>query len=571
MTREVLEIEGLRVHFDTLDGPVEALNSVDLKVDEGQIMGLVGESGCGKTVTSLVSIGLATCEVDEGSVRYQGEELLFRDTSSKIKIQKISEKITAFGVMAAIFSFFATILVEPNFFSSLFLFFLAITSTSWLVGFSAKVESRKHQRYMRWVRGNEISMIFQEPMSALNPLYKVSKQISEVMREHDRLVEAETPRIERIGSALLSPFSMVSGAFSAKPRQSSVVLASLLFIFAAQLSGSKDQILDVFSAPIYLFADLSSWLLAFGTALAGFELTSLFGDAISLTLALAILFMEHIFIVGGMGAIYGYGKVSEDSPFSDISLYIPHVIATYLAVFLMIWMPLSGLSAILVICALLALPFIIWSDFLRLDPAHIRQVEGILDDVRIPDPKSVANMYPHELSGGMRQRVMIGMMMACEPKLLIADEPTTALDVTIQAQILNLMKALRDEKGTAILLITHDLGVIAEMCDDVTVMYAGRVVERASVREIFSNPLHAYTRGLIACTPSLESERGSVLPAIPGQVANPSDFVPGCRFCQRMDREGETLITRPEFMEVSDGHWVENCPICLDESQDRWV
>ena len=571
MTREVLEIEGLRVHFDTLDGPVEALNSVDLKVDEGQIMGLVGESGCGKTVTSLVSIGLATCEVDEGSVRYQGEELLFRDTSSKIKIQKISEKITAFGVMAAIFSFFATILVEPNFFSSLFLFFLAITSTSWLVGFSAKVESRKHQRYMRWVRGNEISMIFQEPMSALNPLYKVSKQISEVMREHDRLVEAETPRIERIGSALLSPFSMVSGAFSAKPRQSSVVLASLLFIFAAQLSGSKDQILDVFSAPIYLFADLSSWLLAFGTALAGFELNSLFGDAISLTLALAILFMEHIFIVGGMGAIYGYGKVSEDSPFSDISLYIPHVIATYLAVFLMIWMPLSGLSAILVICALLALPFIIWSDFLRLDPAHIRQVEGILDDVRIPDPKAVANMYPHELSGGMRQRVMIGMMMACEPKLLIADEPTTALDVTIQAQILNLMKALRDEKGTAILLITHDLGVIAEMCDDVTVMYAGRVVERASVREIFSNPLHAYTRGLIACTPSLESERGSVLPAIPGQVANPSDFVPGCRFCQRMDREGETLITRPEFMEVSDGHWVENCPICLDESQDRWV
>ena len=571
MAREVLEIEGLRVHFDTLDGPVEALNSVDLKVDEGQIMGLVGESGCGKTVTSLVSIGLATCEVDEGSVRYQGEELLFRDTSSKIKIQKISEKITAFGVMAAIFSFFATILVEPNFFSSLFLFFLAITSTSWLVGFSAKVESRKHQRYMRWVRGNEISMIFQEPMSALNPLYKVSKQISEVMREHDRLVEAETPRIERIGSALLSPFSMVSGAFSAKPRQSSVVLASLLFIFAAQLSGSKDQILDVFSAPIYLFADLSSWLLAFGTALAGFELTSLFGDAISLTLALAILFMEHIFIVGGMGAIYGYGKVSEDSPFSDISLYIPHVIATYLAVFLMIWMPLSGLSAILVICALLAIPFIIWSDFLRLDPAHIRQVEGILDDVRIPDPKSVANMYPHELSGGMRQRVMIGMMMACEPKLLIADEPTTALDVTIQAQILNLMKALRDEKGTAILLITHDLGVIAEMCDDVTVMYAGRVVERASVREIFSNPLHAYTRGLIACTPSLESERGSVLPAIPGQVANPSDFVPGCRFCQRMDREGETLITRPEFMEVSDGHWVENCPICLDESQDRWV
>jgi oligopeptide/dipeptide ABC transporter ATP-binding protein len=571
IAREVLEIQGLRVHFDTLDGSVEALNSVDLKVDEGQIMGLVGESGCGKSVTSLVSIGLATCEIDEGSVKYQGEELLFRDSPSNSRIQQFTEKITAFGVMATIFSFFATILVEPNFFSSLFLFFLAITVTSWLVGFLTKTESRKHQRYMRWVRGNEISMIFQEPMSALNPLYKVSKQISEVMREHDRLVEAETPRIERIGSALLSPISMVRKSFSTNPRQSLVALAALSFVFAAQLSGSKDNILDVFSAPIILFADLSSWLLAFGTAISGFDLISLFGDTIALSIALIMVFVNHIFIVGGMGAIYGYGKFADDSPFSDLSLYIPHVIASYLAVFLMIWMPLSGLSAILVICALLAIPFIIWADLLRLDPAHIRQVEGILDDVRIPDPKAVANMYPHELSGGMRQRVMIGMMMACEPKLLIADEPTTALDVTIQAQILNLMKILRDEKGTAILLITHDLGVIAEMCDDVTVMYAGRVVEKASVREIFSNPLHAYTRGLIACTPSLESERGSVLPAIPGQVANPSDFASGCRFCQRMEREGDTLVTRPEFLEATKGHWVESCPICLDESQDRWV
>jgi len=575
IAREVLEIERLRVHFDTLDGPVEALNSVDLKVDEGQIMGLVGESGCGKSVTSLVSIGLATCEVDEGSVKYQGEELLFTDSPSNIRIQQVSERITAFGVMATISSFFATILVEPKFFSSMFLFFLAITITSWLVGFSVRAESRKHQRYMRWVRGNEISMIFQEPMSALNPLYKVSKQISEVMREHDRLVEAETPRIERIGSALLSPFSMVRSAFSTNARQSSVALAALLFIFAAQKSSSKDQILDVISAPILLFADLSSWLLNFGTVLAAWSenpgLSTLIYGILLLASSLIYLLMEHFAIVGAMVAIYGYGKISEDSRISEISLYIPHAIASYLAVFLMIWMPLSGLTAILVICALLAIPFIIWADFLRLDPAHIRQVEGILNDVRIPDPKSVANMYPHELSGGMRQRVMIGMMMACEPKLLIADEPTTALDVTIQAQILNLMKVLRDEKGTAILLITHDLGVIAEMCDDVTVMYAGRVVEKASVREIFSNPLHAYTRGLIACTPSFDSERGSVLPAIPGQVANPSDFVSGCRFCQRMDREGGTLATRPEFLEASEGHWVESCPICLDESQDRWV
>jgi len=578
MAREVLEIEGLRVHFDTLDGPVEALHSVDLQVDEGQIMGLVGESGCGKSVTSLVSIGLATCEVDEGSVRYRGEELLFRDSPSSSRIQAISERITAFGTMATIFSFFAIILVEPKLFSSLFLLFLAITIASWIVGFSAKAESRKHQKYMRWVRGNEISMIFQEPMSALNPLYRVSKQISEVMREHGRLVEAETPRIERIGRALISPITVFSDSFSSHPRQSSAALGALLFVFAAQLSGSitfvggtnKDQILDVFSAPIILFADLSSWLLAVGTAIAGLESASLIGDITDLTVGLFIVLFEHVILIGAIGGIYGYGAVSVDSRFSGLPKYIPHMIAAYLAVYLMIWMPLSGLIAILVICALLALPFIVWADFISLDPAHVKQVEGILDDVRIPDPGSVANMYPHELSGGMRQRVMIGMMMACEPKLLIADEPTTALDVTIQAQILNLMKSLRDEKGTAILLITHDLGVIAEMCDEVTVMYAGRVVERAPIREIFSNPLHAYTRGLIACTPSLESERGSILPAIPGQVANPSDFVSGCRFCQRMEREGQTLVNRPEFVEASEGHWVESCPICLDESQDRW-
>ncbi len=219
MAREVLEIEGLRVHFDTLDGPVEALHSVDLQVDEGQIMGLVGESGCGKSVTSLVSIGLATCEVDEGSVRYRGEELLFRDSPSSSRIQAISERITAFGTMATIFSFFAIILVEPKLFSSLFLLFLAITIASWIVGFSAKAESRKHQKYMRWVRGNEISMIFQEPMSALNPLYRVSKQISEVMREHGRLVEAETPRIENLSKLRIFATSRTSSGQSKRRRR----------------------------------------------------------------------------------------------------------------------------------------------------------------------------------------------------------------------------------------------------------------------------------------------------------------------------------------------------------------
>ena len=182
--------------------------------------------------------------------------------------------------------------------------------------------------------------------------------------------------------------------------------------------------------------------------------------------------------------------------------------------------------------------------------------------VKIPAPEQRAGDYPHQLSGGMRQRVVIAMALACKPDLVIADEPTTALDVTVQAQILDLMKRLQAEMGMAVILITHDLGVIAETCDEVVVMYGGRVVEKAPVRELFARPLHAYTRGLLASIPRMDTPRKTVLPVIPGMVASLKDFVPGCRFCQRMDRQGSTLRERPPFLEDSPGHWVEACPIC---------
>ena len=182
--------------------------------------------------------------------------------------------------------------------------------------------------------------------------------------------------------------------------------------------------------------------------------------------------------------------------------------------------------------------------------------------VKIPAPELRAGDYPHQLSGGMRQRVVIAMALALRPDLVIADEPTTALDVTVQAQILDLMKRLQAEMGMSIILITHDLGVIAETCDEVVVMYGGRVVERAPVKELFARPLHAYTRGLLASIPRLETHRKSKLPVIPGMVASLKDFVPGCRFCQRMERQGATLRDRPPFIEVSPGHWVEACPSC---------
>ena len=197
----------------------------------------------------------------------------------------------------------------------------------------------------------------------------------------------------------------------------------------------------------------------------------------------------------------------------------------------------------------------------RKNDALVRAVE-LLDKVGIPSPERRIMDYPHQLSGGMRQRVMIAMAISCEPQLLIADEPTTALDVTVQAQILELIESMQRDLGMAVLLITHDLGVIAENCDEVVVMYGGRVVEKASVLELFANPLHAYTKGLLSSIPRLEYKRKTELKTIEGQVAAIRDFVPGCRFCQRMEREGETLVERPEFKEVSPDHWVETCMSC---------
>jgi oligopeptide/dipeptide ABC transporter ATP-binding protein len=525
----LLEIEGLRVHFDTLDGPVEALHSVDLGVEQGQIMGLVGESGCGKSVTSLVTIGLATCDVDEGSVKYEGEEMLFSDSEDDKKIQDASGRVTVVGVLASIVAFFWTILLDPIQGISLLLVFSFVTIASWIVGYAAKREYRRHQRFMRWVRGNEISMIFQEPMTALNPLYTVEKQISEVMRVHDRLVEAETPRYVRVGQALVSPGTLIRDAFSSRPQASIATSSVLAFVLAAHMSGFADSAANAVAAPFaFVFIDLF-WVIVI----------LLIGYLVNSRLQ-----------IGALNALY--------RPLEYAAPHVPLVFAAALVIFLMLWMPLSAFLGIAVISTLLALPAIIILDYLRLDPAHTRQVIGILEDVRIPNPSAVVKMYPHELSGGMRQRVMIAMMMACEPKLLIADEPTTALDVTIQAQILQLMRDLRDEKDTAILLITHDLGVIAEMCDAVTVMYAGSVVETGSIEDVLSRPRMPYSIGLLHSIPTIDEEAGrrDVLPIIPGQVPDPNLHFDGCRFHPRCPFADETCISTPPPMnEVEPGHF----------------
>jgi peptide/nickel transport system ATP-binding protein len=187
------------------------------------------------------------------------------------------------------------------------------------------------------------------------------------------------------------------------------------------------------------------------------------------------------------------------------------------------------------------------------DEARARAI-AMLEKVRIPAPDQRFHEYPHKLSGGMRQRAMIAMALACAPRLLIADEPTTALDVTIQAQILALMRTLQEETGTAIILITHDLGVVAEVADEVLVMYAGRAVERAPVRALFDAPQHPYTVGLLGSIPRLDAKRAR-LAAIEGQVPNLLRPPPGCRFAERCPFAiARCHAESPPLLEVAPGH-----------------
>jgi len=189
--------------------------------------------------------------------------------------------------------------------------------------------------------------------------------------------------------------------------------------------------------------------------------------------------------------------------------------------------------------------------------AAIREAVGLLDRVGIPSPDVRMTEYPHQLSGGMRQRIVIAMALACKPDFLIADEPTTALDVTIQAQILELIKELQADMGMSVILITHDLGVIAETCDEVVVMYAGKVAERGSVFDIFDRAAHPYTRGLLKSIPTLNTEPKSSLSTIDGMVPGLLDLPEGCRFENRCTFSHEQCISKaPDLQAVKDQHQV---------------
>ena len=216
--------------------------------------------------------------------------------------------------------------------------------------------------------------------------------------------------------------------------------------------------------------------------------------------------------------------------------------------------PMTSLNPVLRIGKQLAEPLEI-HEGLHGHAAEERAAE-LMELVGIPDPRRRLNDYPHQFSGGMRQRVMIAMALACSPRLLLADEPTTALDITIQGQILRLLGRLARERNMGVLLITHDLGVVAEAADDVAVMYAGELMEQAPVTAFFENPLHPYSRGLMACAPLIGNHDRERLPSIPGMVPLPSELPEGCSFRPRCPLATEKCRQRPPLLPVKEHHLV---------------
>jgi len=364
----ILDINDLVLNFYTYDGVVKALDGVNLHIRDGEILGLVGETGCGKSVTSF-----ATLVLIPSPGKIEGGRILF----------KFQDKTVDF--------------------------------------------LKQDDAFLRTMRGNNVSMVFQEPRAYLNPVYTVSNQISEVLLNH------------RKGEFLKMTLEAIRQERKKKG-----------------LKGST------------------------------FEMN---------------LYMRML--------------KNPNSLSSRVISKIPR-------------------------------------SQRRFKQEVQRETVKILKDMEIPDPERVAKMYPHELSGGMAQRVVIAMALACNPKLLIADEPTTNLDVTVQAQILNLIKILQKKFKSAILYITHDLGVVAEISDRVAVMYAGSVVELAEVHELFKKPLHPYTRGLLESIP----QPGKPLKSIPGTVPNLINPPSGCRFHPRCPYAMDICRkVKPAFIDVTKNHF----------------
>ncbi len=430
--KNFIKIAGLFVNFYTKSGVVKAIDGVDLEIKHGETLGLVGESGCGKTVTANSIMRLIPSppgkieqgrilldlpvELHQKLVELENEEKLGADPSTiKKRMEEIAPELDNYDIL------------------------------------------RRSKNQMRKIRGKQISMIFQEPMSALNPVFTIGFQLTEILYLHETqdLIKGALLRLEEARDKLKTKTPPEPTAPELEEPKCAVCSSSLT---------SRHR-----RCP-YCGSDLHK------IKRNGFALWNMKREERALV------------------------RMSKDP--DDILIMVMNKV------------PLLN------------------SYKKRLETEAMGKAVRMLRLVRIPDPGNIINNYPHELSGGMQQRVMIAMALACKPKLLIADEPTTALDVTIQAQILKLMRELQEEMGTTILMITHNLGVVAEVCERIGVMYAGNIVEIGATDDIFAEPLHPYTQGMINSIPSVTST-AEHLEVITGSVPNLLHPPLGCRFHPR--------------------------------------
>jgi oligopeptide/dipeptide ABC transporter ATP-binding protein len=545
----LLLVRGLKTEFWTPRGVVHAVDGVDLEVGRGEVLGLVGESGCGKSVTALSIMYLVPQppgRIASGEIWFNGIDLLAgaeRDIAVKRTRRGRARLVRQDRLL------------------------------------------RRHRARMNRIRGRDMSMIFQEPMSSLNPVLSVGDQVSEVLMYQRRqelcesllsrkdLTQDDLDLFRRVVSTadpterdhLLADFCVRTGLTA--ERVSAIVEESGLTMEARvqhiqRLARRRRIGMRWF---IRLVKDLDAletervdreWRRLSRASLAKIaagefdasqnpkakgltRLTrvSVTENAVRLLFASApteehrnlIDSLVQKALLGPRGPMYALvGTVARGHDYVDLVFRGEEKSRVHLEA--------SYRSRSLTYKLVTATPFLRTRLMRPLEEEGRRQVLELLKLVRIAEPSKVYHEYPHELSGGMQQRVMIAMALACDPVLMIADEPTTSLDVTTQAQILKLIADLRQRVNSAILYITHDLAVIAEISDRVAVMYAGKIVEDAPVDELFSRPLHPYTQGLLESIVSMDSRKvevGAALPTIPGVVPDLLAPPAGCRFHPR--------------------------------------
>jgi peptide/nickel transport system ATP-binding protein len=499
--KNIVEIEDLYISFHTQSGIVKAIDGVNLTLKKGETFGLVGETGCGKSVTAnsiMRLIPQPPGKIEKGSIFFlapsgsQEEiselEMQISETKNKqcLSVNADNDKDHAYteSTLKSLNENLAENKSVQEFKEELEeLRKLPKTEET-----DKKIEEvrgklyvtlerydllKRSKGYMQQIRGKYISMIFQEPMSALNPVITAGNQITEVLLLHDKK-ELAISALRRLGEE--------SASYKTKQKVN-------------KKKNAKGE----------------------------FECENC-----------------HSIVSNTQECCPGCGNYFKSRPLKIIH-QIDH---KYQSIILrmIVDSPSSFISK--------------HFGKKELKKEAMDRAERMLRLVRIPDPESVVNNFPHELSGGMQQRVMIAIALACKPQLLIADEPTTALDVTIQAQILKLMKDLQEDTGTAILMITHNLGVVADICDRVGVMYAGAMTEVGPKMSVFKEPLHPYTQGLINSIPKVTADI-TRLETIEGSVPNLMNPPTGCRFHPRCPYAMEICSKeKPTMIEVKPGHSV---------------